>query len=99
MRQNAAAHPDAHLKDIITRQDVIASKPIATPLHLLDCCPISDGAAALIVSAEPGPVEISGAGQAHRPRHLSAMPPIFNTGTAQACRRAHDAANPTLYAV
>ncbi|AEC18617.1 putative thiolase [Pusillimonas sp. T7-7] len=96
MRQNAASHPDAHLKDIITRQDVLASKPIATPLHLLDCCPISDGAAALIVSAEPGPVEISGAGQAHRHQHLSAMTDIFDTGAARACRRALDDANATL---
>ncbi|MYN14213.1 thiolase family protein [Pusillimonas sp. TS35] len=96
MRRNAAAHPDAHLKDVITRQDVLASKPIATPLHLLDCCPISDGAAALIVSADHGPVEISGAGQAHRHQHLSAMTDIFDTGAARACRRALDDAGATL---
>lgn len=96
MRQNAAGHPDAHLKETITRQDVLSSKPIATPLHLLDCCPISDGAAGLIVSAEHGPVEISGAGQAHRHQHISAMTDIFDTGAGRACQSALNEAGTTL---
>ncbi|HYR57655.1 MAG TPA: AIR synthase related protein, partial [Chthoniobacteraceae bacterium] len=33
--------------------EVLASKPIASPLKLMDCCPISDGAMALVISAEP----------------------------------------------
>jgi acetyl-CoA acetyltransferase len=91
MRRNASAHPDAHLKEPVTLADVAASKPIATPLRMLDCCPISDGAMALIVSAEPGHgvrVAITGAGQAHLHQHLTAMEDVLNTGAADASARA-----------
>lgn len=91
MRANAARHPDAHLREPISAADVAASKPIATPLRLLDCCPISDGAMALVVSAEPGPgtpVAIVGAGQAHQHQHLSAIDDVLATGASAAAGRA-----------
>lgn len=91
MRQNASRHPDAHFRDPITVAQVLSSKPIATPLRLLDCCPISDGAVALVVSADPGPVLVAGAGQAHRHQHLSAIDDVMDTGAARASTRAfHD---------
>lgn len=53
MRSHAQLNPDAHFTAPITTADVTASKLIATPFHMLDCAPVSDGAAALIVvSAE-----------------------------------------------
>jgi len=88
MRHHAAGHPHAHLRDPITVQQVLQSRPIATPLHLLDCCPISDGAAALILGADAAPVRVTGAGQAHRHQHLSAMRDVLDTGAARACSRA-----------
>lgn len=87
MRANAARHPDAHLRDPISVEDVLASKPIASPLRLLDCCPISDGGVAFIVS-DAGSVRIAGAGQAHRHQHLSAMRDIMDTGASRAFARA-----------
>ena len=95
MRANAAHHPDAHLRTPITLQEVLASKPIARPLSLLDCCPISDGAMALVVSAEPaaqGAVAMVGVGQAHRHQHLTAMDDVMQCGAAEAAQRAFDEA-------
>lgn len=89
MRRHAASHPHAHLNEAISVDQVLASRPIATPLHLLDCCPISDGAVALVVGADDGPVRISGAGQAHRHQHLSALRDILDTGAARALRHAY----------
>ncbi|CAM3795719.1 thiolase family protein [Bordetella tumulicola] len=88
MRNHASQHPHAHLRDLITLDQVLTSRPIATPLHLLDCCPISDGAAALVLSADEGPVQVTGGGQAHRHQHLSAMRDVLDTGAARACTRA-----------
>lgn len=96
MRKHAAQHPDAHLRTEISVQEVLDSKAIATPLRLLDCCPISDGAAALLVSADQGPVAITGAGQAHQHQHISAIADIFDTGAARARDRALADAATTL---
>ena len=96
MRANAIAHPDAHLKQPITVADVLASKPIATPLKIMDCCPISDGAMALVISSEPRgtapKVAIVGAGQAHRHQHLTAIADTSNYGARDASRRAFEEA-------
>lgn len=91
MRRHAARHPDAHLRDPLTLDAARQARPIASPLRLSDCCPISDGAVAVIVSAEPGPgtpVRIAGAGQAHRHQHLSAIDDVMQTGAADAVARA-----------
>jgi acetyl-CoA C-acetyltransferase len=77
MRAHAARHPGAHLREPITVADVMASRPIATPLKLLDCCPISDGAVAFLVTADrerSKGVRLAGAGQAHTHQHISAAP-------------------------
>ena len=95
MRANAAGHPDAHLRTPVTLQEVLASKPIASPLSLLDCCPISDGAMALVVSADPaaqGAVAMAGAGQAHRHQHLTAMEDVMQCGAGEAAQQAFEEA-------
>lgn len=91
MRENAGRHPDAHLRDPITVDQVLSSKPIASPLKLLDCCPISDGAVAFVVSAQApvgARVAIAGAGQAHRHQHLTAVSDTRNFGARDAAARA-----------
>jgi len=94
MRANAAQTPGAHLTKPITEADVLSAPVIADPLTRLSCCPISDGAAALIISAAPGDkarLRIAGAGQAHRHQHISAMD-WHATGAKEAADRAFAAA-------
>jgi len=99
MRNSAMRHPDAHLKTPITIEEVLASKPIAEPLHLMDCCPISDGAMALIVSSDAlGAIKVrmAGAGQAHLHQHLTAMRDVLDCGAARASKIALKEAGLTL---
>ncbi len=51
-RANAVHNPNAHLPLISTVDDVLASAVVAPPLKRLDCSPLSDGAAALVLSRE-----------------------------------------------
>ena len=96
MRRHAATTPGAHFSKPITISDVMASKPIATPLKLLDCCPVSDGGAAVVVSATPpagGPaLRITGTGQSHTHQHMSAAPADIAEGAVRASRTALDVA-------
>src|ERR687886_3047248 len=47
---HAQHNPHAMLRDIVTVDEVLASPLIAAPLHRLDCCVVSDGGGALIVT-------------------------------------------------
>ena len=90
MRRQAQRTEGAHLTAPLDVADVMASRPIATPLKLADCCPISDGAAALVISAERGlhgAVRLAGAGQAHRHQHIS-MARWGEFGAGEAAARA-----------
>lgn len=60
---NGARNPYAHFQDPVTLDAVLESRIVADPLRLYHCCPISDGAAALVLTAEPAPVRIAGIGQ------------------------------------
>ncbi len=86
MRHNASDTEGAHLTKPIGVADVMASKPIASPLKLLDCCPISDGAAAIVLSADrrgrPA-LRIAGSAQAHTHQHISEAPDSIAIGAAQ----------------
>lgn len=52
---NGSTNPKAQFKRKITVEDVLKSPLVADPLHLLDCSPVSDGAAAAILA----PVEVA----------------------------------------
>jgi len=67
--KNAMDNPNAHFHKEITIEDALKARSIAEPLKLFDCCPISDGAAAVIIVSEKyfskfeTPIEIIGSGQ------------------------------------
>lgn len=91
MRHHAHSHPGAHLRQALSLAQAEAARPIATPLRLSDCCPISDGGVAVLVSAEPGvgqAVRIAGAGQAHRHQHLCTLDNVLETGAARSAAMA-----------
>jgi acetyl-CoA acetyltransferase len=58
-REFGAENPDAQFRKPITVEDVLESRMVTSPLHLFDCAPISDGAAAVLVS-RPEDAEKSG---------------------------------------
>ncbi len=71
MRRHAGLNPNAKMRKPITVGDVLESRMISRPLHLLDCCIISDGGGAVVVtSAERArdlkkrPVMLLGCGEA-----------------------------------
>jgi acetyl-CoA C-acetyltransferase len=47
---HAQYNPHAMLPEVVTVEDVLASPLIADPLHRMDCCVVSDGGGALIVT-------------------------------------------------
>jgi acetyl-CoA C-acetyltransferase len=47
---HAQHNPHAMLRDVVTVEDVVNSPLISDPLHKLDCCVVSDGGGALIVT-------------------------------------------------
>ena len=71
IRRHASLNPAAKFRDLITVDDVLASRIVSSPLHLLDCCIISDGGGALVVTSaarardlKKKPVQILGASEA-----------------------------------
>jgi len=52
--ENARRNPLAHFHHkVVTQADIDAGATVAAPLRLFDCCPVSDGAAAAIISRDP----------------------------------------------
>jgi acetyl-CoA C-acetyltransferase len=67
--ENGALNPNAQFQKRVTRDDVRRAPRVADPLGLYDCCPVSDGAAALLIAAPDAarkftdtPVYIDGVG-------------------------------------
>ncbi len=80
-RQWAAMNPLAQMKTPITVEDHQASRFVVEPLHLLDCCLVSNGGVAVIVTTaeraralRQPPAYVWGVAQAHRGDTTRAMP-------------------------
>jgi acetyl-CoA C-acetyltransferase len=76
-------NPIAHLRNRITVDDVLNSMVIASPLKLYDCCPLTDGASALVLVSE------------EKVRELKIETPVwvagigYSSGTANLSKRAN----------
>ena len=98
-REWAKLNPKAFKRDDLTAEDVLASRMVSSPLSILDCCLVTDGGGALLVtSAERAtdlrkpPVYLLGAGEAHWHRNISQMPDLTVTAAADSGRRAYEMA-------
>jgi acetyl-CoA acetyltransferase len=79
-RKWAAKNPRAMFREEITVEDVFASRMVAYPFHLLECCLVTDGGGALIITAADRaadfpkpPVHILGTGEASETPMISQM--------------------------
>jgi len=88
-RQWATLNPRARYQDPITIDDVLASPMQSSPLHLLDCCLVTDGAGAFVMTsadrardlAKP-PVVVLGAATCGDHQMISQMPDLATTAGA-----------------
>ncbi|MCF8039237.1 MAG: thiolase family protein [Desulfohalobiaceae bacterium] len=64
-------NPKGHFQKDLLLEDVLEATEVASPLGLFDCCPLSEGAAAVIVASE------------ERAREMSDLPLVYLRGGAQ----------------
>jgi acetyl-CoA acetyltransferase len=82
----AALNPRARYREPITVEDVLASPMQSSPLHLLDCCLVTDGAGAFVMTTarrardlHKPPVYVLGAATCHDHSMISQMPDLTVT--------------------
>jgi acetyl-CoA C-acetyltransferase len=63
--RNGSRNPKAHFREEVTVEDVLKSPMVADPLHRLDCAPLTDGAAAVLLTSRSQPVKVAGTGHAN----------------------------------
>jgi acetyl-CoA acetyltransferase len=95
-RKHASMNPAAPMREPITVENVLNSRLIADPLHLLDCSLVSDGGAALVMtSAERArdfpkkPVYLLGVGEGHSHEHVSQALSLTTSAAKEAGERTY----------
>jgi acetyl-CoA acetyltransferase len=98
-RQWALLNPAAWEKKPLTRQEVLDSRMVCSPLSVRDCCLVTDGGGAIILtSAERAkdlrqkPAYVLGAGEALSHQNISNMANLTETAAVHSGRRAYDMA-------
>lgn len=94
-RKWAHLNPKAYKRDLISIDDVLNSPFIAEPLHLLDCCLVTDGGGAVVVtsrerarSCRKAPIDVLGHAESHTHMTISNMPDLTRTAAYQTGPRA-----------
>ena len=94
MRQHASLNPHAKMQKPISVEDVLESRMISSPLHLLDCCIISDGGGAVVVTRADrardlakAPVLLRGCGEAVCHQEIGA-PDLLTIAASQSSENA-----------
>ncbi|MBT5571294.1 MAG: thiolase [Alphaproteobacteria bacterium] len=101
-REWAALNPKAYRREPLTREDVLGSGPIATPLNKLDCCLFTDGGGAVVVvspdiakTLDKPPVWLLGQGESVSHAQISEMRDLTITPAAKSGARAFEMAGVT----
>ena len=99
--EHAALKWNAMLRNVVTIEDVMADRWIATPFHAMDCSLVSDGACAFLVttaarakSMKSTPVYIAGIGEGYSHQYISSAKSVdgVRQGLGRAGRRAMEVA-------
>jgi len=102
--EHAALKWNAMLRDVVTIEDVMNDRWIATPFHAMDCSLVSDGAAAFLVTTKERakdmkqkPVYITGIGEGYSHQYISSAKGVdgVRNGLGRAGRRAMEVAGIT----
>ena len=102
--EHGALKWNAMLKNVVTVDDVMNDRWIATPFHAMDCSLVSDGAAAFLVTTEARakdmkkkPVYITGIGEGYSHQYISSAESVDSVrqGLGRAGRRAMEVAGVT----
>ena len=98
-RSWAQLNPKAWSRDPLTVEDVLASPMMSDPIHVLDCCLVTDGGGALILTnqeraadAAKQAIRVLGAGESHTHWHIGQMPDMTETAARLAGREAFEMA-------
>ena len=96
-RDWALLNPRAYTYDKgpLTIEDVLSARPIVDPLGKLDCCLVTDGGAAVVMTrsdrakdTKNTPIYLLGAAMEHHHRMVSEMPDLVRTSAIDSSRRA-----------
>lgn len=94
-RQWAQKNPEAFMRDNLTIEDVLKARMVADPLTVRDCCLVTDGAAAIVMTRAgrapdhaAKPAYVLGAAAATTHMNISAMADLTVTAAAQSGPRA-----------
>jgi len=96
-RDWALLNPRAYMHDRgpLTINDVMSARPIVDPLGKLDCCLVTDGAAAIVMTrsdkakdCKSTPIYLLGAAMEHHHRMISEMPDLTRTSAYESGQRA-----------
>ena len=94
-RQWAKKNPDAYMRDDLSIDDVLKARMVADPLSVRDCCLVTDGAAAIVMTRadraadlSKNPAYVLGAAAATTHLNISAMADLTVTAAQQSGARA-----------
>lgn len=95
-RQWAQLNPEAFVREPLTMADYLKARRVADPFGVRDCCLVTDGAAAVVMTRADRardlcrkPVYLLGGAQATTHREIASMADLTVTGLAEAAPRAY----------